>query len=182
VIVGTNLILRAYAADDDAVRLADIAGPFEVARWMTHVFPHPYTQRDAQAWIAMASQQSPVTGFAIIVDGELAGGVGLHPQAGESGGIAKFGYWLGRAYWGRGLATEAGRLLVQHAFRAFDLRRLEARVAAPNCASARVLEKCGFTREGILRDGFVERNGAVHDAFLFGLLRSEAPQFQARTG
>jgi ribosomal-protein-alanine N-acetyltransferase len=176
VIVGTNLTLRAYAADDDAVRLADIAGSFEVARWMTHLFPHPYTHGDAQAWIAMASQQSPVTGFAIVVDGELAGGIGLQPQSGESGGIAKFGYWLGRAYWGRGLATEAGRLVVDHAFRALGLRRLEARVAAPNGASARVLEKCGFRREGVLREGFVERNGGVHDALLFGLLRSEAAQ------
>jgi ribosomal-protein-alanine N-acetyltransferase len=173
VIFGTLCNLRPYTPDDDAARLAQIAGDFEVARWLTHRFPHPYTVGDARAWLATASVESPVNSFAITVDGELAGGIGIRPHTGEASGVAIFGYWLGRAYWSRGIATEAARLLVAHAFETRRLRRLEAQVAAPNLASARVLEKSGFIREGMLREAFVERDGTVQDAALYGLLRTD---------
>lgn len=95
-------------------------------------------------------------------------------QDGESRGVAVFGYWLGHAFWGTGLATEAARLLASHAFTVRDLRRLEAYVFAPNVASARVLEKAGFRRGAVLREGVMDREGIVMDAWLYARLRSEA--------
>lgn len=141
---------------------------------MNATFPHPYTPGDARAWVAKASIEDPTDNFAIEVDGALAGGIGLRPLAGESLGVAEFGYWLGQRSWGRGLATEAARLLVRYAFRVRGLRRLEAYVFAPNLASARVVEKSGFRREAILREAIVDREGAVMDAWLYAQLRSEA--------
>jgi RimJ/RimL family protein N-acetyltransferase len=137
---------------------------------MTHAFPHPYTLEDARAWIATSSAESPTNNFAIEVDGALAGGAGIRPLGGESIGVAEFGYWLGRAYWGRGIATEAAAMLAQHAFEERGLRRLEAHVYAPNVASARVLEKIGFTREAVLRSAISERDGRVTDAWLYARL------------
>ena len=82
--------------------------------------------------------------YAIEVDGIVAGGIGVEPYRGERIGAAAFGYWLGQAYWGRGIGTDAARTLSDDALANGSLRRLEARVFAPNVASARVLEKCGF--------------------------------------
>lgn len=72
----------------------------------------------------------------IRVSGEVAGHVGLHRWYGEP----EVGYWLGREFWGRGIATEALRLLLEEV----RFRPLYARVAVRNVASRRVLEKCGF--------------------------------------
>jgi len=169
VLTTARCVLRPYRRDDVA-DLAAIANDFEVARWMTASFPHPYTVADATTWIAMTSVEDPVDNFVIEIDGALAGCVGLRPQYGESRGVAEFGYWLGRPYWGRGFATEAARAIVAHAFAARGLRRLEAHVFAPNIASAYVLEKCGFTREAILREAVVDRNEVVVDAWLYARL------------
>jgi len=166
--IGTRCSLRPYAlADAEAV--ARLADDFAVARWMTAAFPFPYTLADARTWTAKATAEEPVDNFAIEAEGTLVGGAGLRPLAGECRGAAEFGYWLGRAYWGRGIATEAARLLVQRAFER-GLRRLEAHVFAPNVGSARVLEKAGFRREGLLRSALVERDGAIVDGLLYARL------------
>jgi RimJ/RimL family protein N-acetyltransferase len=73
----------------------------------------------------------------IVVDGEVAGNVVAWGRPGER----QVGYWLGRAYWGRGLATAALSAFVGE----LAERPLWAGVAADNLASLRVLEKCGFT-------------------------------------
>jgi RimJ/RimL family protein N-acetyltransferase len=172
VLTGALCRLRAYRVDD-AQRLAEIAGDFAVARWMTASFPHPYTLEAAHAWAANAARETPIDTFAIEVDGALAGGAGIAPQCGEHLGVAEFGYWLGRGYWGRGIATEAARLLAAHAFGERGLRRLEAHVFAPNQASARILAKLGFRREAVLRESYVERDGTIVDGYLFAKLRSD---------
>lgn len=120
-----------------------------------------------------AGAEDPTDNYAIELNGELVGGVGIRPRQGEAAGVADFGYWLGRDYWGRGLATEASRVLANHAFGRRGLRRLEAHVFAPNLASVRVLEKCGFIREAILRQGLTDREGAIVDGWLYALLSSE---------
>src|SRR5580704_15504152 len=89
-------------------------------------------------------------------------------------GTAAFGYWLGRHYWGRGIGTDAAKTLSDRALRTGRLRRLEARVFAPNVASARVLEKCGFVFEGRLRDFYIDRNGSICDALNFARFTTNA--------
>ena len=71
-------------------------------------FPHPYTLADAESWLAKVTAAEPETQFAIEVDGEAAGGVGLFLQEDVSRFSAEIGYWLGEAYWGRGL-DDGGR-------------------------------------------------------------------------
>jgi ribosomal-protein-alanine N-acetyltransferase len=173
-IAGTLCRLRPYHLSD-AEALARIAGEFEVARWMTSAFPHPYGIDAARAWLTKASTEAPVDNFAIEIEGALAGGAGLRPHDGEHRGVAEFGYWLGRAFWGRGVATEAAQLLCAHAFRDRGLRRLEAHVFASNVASARVLEKNGFIREALLRQIYVERDGTITDGLLYARLRPQPP-------
>src|SRR5262245_57285020 len=76
----------------------------------------------------------------IVFDGKLAGNVVCWEQAGER----RVGYWLGREYWGKGIASAA----LSQFLRRVTTRPLYARVAQHNIASIRVLQKCGFTMSG----------------------------------
>jgi ribosomal-protein-alanine N-acetyltransferase len=87
---------------------------------------------------------------------------------------ASLGYCLDDAAWGQGYATEAARALLLWAFDTLDLNRVQAETDTRNVASARVLEKLGFVREGTLREDCVV-NGEVSDSWVFGLLRREWP-------
>jgi ribosomal-protein-alanine N-acetyltransferase len=92
---------------------------------------------------------------------------------------ALLGYCLDDAQWGHGYATEAARALLQWAFDTLDLNRVQAETDTRNAASARVLEKIGFVREGTLREDCVV-NGEVSDSWVFGLIRRDwqAPSAQ----
>jgi RimJ/RimL family protein N-acetyltransferase len=85
---------------------------------------------------------------------------------------ASMGYCFDDAAWGHGYATEAARALLQWAFDTLELNRVQAETDTRNAASARVLEKLGFVREGTLREDCVV-NGEVSDSWVYGLIRRE---------
>jgi RimJ/RimL family protein N-acetyltransferase len=85
---------------------------------------------------------------------------------------ASMGYCLDDAAWGHGYATEAARALLQWAFDTLKMNRVQAETDTRNAASARVLEKLGFVREGTLREDCVV-NGEVSDSWVYGLIRRE---------
>jgi RimJ/RimL family protein N-acetyltransferase len=85
---------------------------------------------------------------------------------------ASLGYCFDDAAWGHGYATEAARMLLRWAFDTLDLNRVQAETDTRNVASARVLEKLGFVREGTLREDCVV-NGEVSDSWVYGLIRRE---------
>jgi len=87
---------------------------------------------------------------------------------------ASLGYCYSEAAWGHGYATEAAGALLRWAFGTLDLNRVQAETDTRNVASARVLEKLGFVREGTLREDCVV-NGEVSDSWVYGLLRREWP-------
>jgi RimJ/RimL family protein N-acetyltransferase len=121
----------------------------------------------------MAKAMSPETYFAIEISGRVAGGIGytLHTDVERVG--AELGYWLGVAHWGRGVATDAVRAVTDHAFAAHpELRRVWAVPYDTNPASARVLEKAGYTLEGTMRESVI-KDGRVLDSWLYAVLRHE---------
>lgn len=85
---------------------------------------------------------------------------------------ASLGYCLTETAWGQGYATEAARALLRWAFDTLDLNRVQAEADTRNVASARVLEKLGFVREGTLREDCIVE-GVVSDSWVYGLLRRE---------
>jgi len=85
---------------------------------------------------------------------------------------ASLGYCLNQAAWGHGYATEAASVLLQWAFDTLDLNRVQAETDTRNAASARVLEKLNFRREGTLREDCVV-NGEVSDSWVYGLIRRQ---------
>lgn len=159
---------------DDARDLAREANHPEVARSLRDRFPHPYTLADARAWIARAAPESPPTTLAIArrEDDRLIGGIGVERLADVARLTGEVGYWLGPDHWGRGYAREALAAFAAYVFDTFDFERLEAWCFAPNLASRRVLEACGFRLEGIARRNVV-KDGSVLDSCLYALLRGE---------
>lgn len=85
---------------------------------------------------------------------------------------ASMGYCFAEHSWGHGHATEAAHALLGWAFGTLDLNRVQAETDTRNAASARVLEKLGFVREGTLREDCVV-DGEVSDSWVYGLLRRE---------
>jgi len=140
--------------------------------WITlgERFPHPYTLDDAKDWIAVATSQDPTVHFAIEVDGEAAGGIGLELQSDSFRRTAVIGFWLGEAHWGRGITTAALKALTEHAFASFDLCRLQAYVFERNAASERVLEKAGYVWEARLRKA-ATKDGRTFDLLVYAMVR-----------
>ena len=85
---------------------------------------------------------------------------------------AALGYCLNEQAWGHGYATEAAHALLEWGFDTLDLNRVQAETDTRNLASAHVLEKLGFVREGTLREDCIV-NGEVSDSWVFGLLRRD---------
>ena len=151
---------------DDAVSLARHANDRDVWRNLRDAFPHPYTLDDARRYLATAGGRTPPTSFGIVVDGEAVGNIGLHPRHDVERVSAELGYWLGRAYWGRGIMSDAVRAITRHAFTTLGLVRVFAVPFAYNAASCRVLEKAGYVLEGRMRRSAI-KDGVVMDQWLY---------------
>jgi [ribosomal protein S5]-alanine N-acetyltransferase len=133
-------------------------------------FPHPYTAADARSWLEMVVGQKPETNFAISLADEAVGGIGFTLQYDVARRSAEIGYWLGEPFWGRGIATEALVFVTDYAFSNFDICRIYAHVFDWNGASARVLEKAGYTFEGRLRKSVI-KEGQTIDQLMYAVIR-----------
>jgi [ribosomal protein S5]-alanine N-acetyltransferase len=165
----SRCVLRPWRVGDEP-SLVRYAHNRNVSRNLRDRFPYPYTAADADEWIKLASAQTRPTSFAIVVEGEAVGGIGIELGTDVHRRSAEIGYWLGEPFWGRGIASEALRAVTEYAFERFDVCRLEAGVFAWNPASARVLEKAGYTLEGRARLAVV-KDGQLVDRLLYGLVR-----------
>ncbi|HET7469559.1 MAG TPA: GNAT family N-acetyltransferase [Gemmatimonadales bacterium] len=155
---------------DDAPSLARHANNRKIWLQVRDRFPHPYTLDAAQHWVTLAAAADPETQFAIEVNGEAAGGIGVFLQQDVERYSAEIGYWLGEAHWNRGLTTDAVRRFTDYAFERFGLCRLYANVFATNPGSCRVLERAGYQLEGRLRQAAV-KDGRVLDGLLYAAVR-----------
>jgi ribosomal-protein-alanine N-acetyltransferase len=173
IVRGDLCMLRPWRLDHVDV-LPQVASDPDVVRFMNHRFPSPYTRADAAAWVRLKLEEPDVLNWAIEVDGALAGGIGLTPGVLEHAGNVAIGYWIGKRFWGRGIASDALRALSAHAIETLRPRRLWANVMAANAASARVLEKAGYVREAVLARAIVDREGNAHDELIFVLPQTAA--------
>ena len=152
---------------DDAESLARHANNRKIWLAVRDLFPHPYTIQDAHEFLQRAISEQPVMKFCIEVNGAAVGGIGVHSGQDVHRHTATMGYWLGEEFWGRGIMTEAvGPRSLISASTDFPLRRISAEAFANNPASARVLEKAGFTFEGRLKNN-VMKDGQVLDSLLY---------------
>jgi len=163
-------LLRRWRREDKP-SLVRYANNRRVWRNLRDIFPHPYTESDADAWLAHATDRDRAPWiFAIDVNGEAVGGIGLERGRDIESHSAEIGYWLGEPFWGHGIATAATVGITSRAFEVTDLYRLSAWVFAWNPASMRVLEKAGYHREGtLIRSGV--KDGVLLDRVIYAITR-----------
>lgn len=141
-----RLVLRAPGAQDIET-IATLANDIDIAR-MTTRMPYPYSRADAETFIARAQTVDPDREAVFAIEREgcgVVGVLGLHPQ-GSYG--PEIGYWIGRPYWGQGIASEAACAAMDWARQGWRRRVAVAGFFADNPASGRVLERAGFLYTG----------------------------------
>jgi RimJ/RimL family protein N-acetyltransferase len=159
----------------DAESLAVHANNRKIWRNLRDTFPHPYTVADARAFIRSALAQVPESRLAIAVDGQAVGGIGFVLHDDVERVSAEIGYWLGEAYWGRGIVTEALQAVTQYTIQTYGLTRVFAVPYEWNAASFKVLEKAGYTPEARLRRSAI-KDGQVIDQILYAYVVPEVGQ------
>ena len=166
----TKSTIRPWRTGDEDSLVRHANNP-KIWRNLRDAFPHPYTLENAQWWIGVAGSADPITSFAIEVQGEAAGAIGLILKDDVFRRSAEIGYWLGEEFWGRGIVTEALQAMTDYAFATWDLCRISAGVFEWNPGSARVLEKAGYEFEARSQKA-VTKDGETIDELIYVILRS----------
>ena len=163
--------IRQWRIEDKKALAENLNNP-RVQDMLRDGLPCPYTERDAEDYIRAMLSADPeqVFAFAVTVDGEVIGSVGVFRKDNIHRRTAELGYYIGEAYWGRGYMTSAVKQVCRLVFARSDIVRIFAEPFAHNAASCRVLEKAGFVCEGTMRSNAV-KNGRIVDMKLYALVR-----------
>ena len=166
-----DFILRPWRREDveDVLRYANND---KIARNLRNIFPYPYIRTDAETFIesCIAADETRQMFRAIEADGHAVGSIALSRGSDIHCMTAELGYWLAEDYWGRGIMTQAVRQICEEGAELWnDLVRIYAEPFAHNTASRRVLEKAGFTLEGVLRQSVFKRH-QLCDSCMYALL------------
>jgi RimJ/RimL family protein N-acetyltransferase len=160
---------------EDLGSLVHHANNWNIAKNLTDAFPHPYTEESGRAFIAMATKDDLTRIFAIEVDGQAVGGIGIHPQSDIHRMNAEMGYWLAEPYWGRQIMRRAVRQMVEYGFQHFELDRIFARPFGTNIGSQRVLESAGMQFEAHFTKTLY-KSGEYLDEIFYGIRRADVVQ------
>jgi RimJ/RimL family protein N-acetyltransferase len=170
-----RLILRPFVAEDEFM-LAAALNDFEISRWLSRV-PFPYTRKDAAWFISQRANAGGAGRICAIafksMPAAVIGCVAHEPAEGQP--HPEFGYWLARAYWGRGLMSEAARALIEDTFAHQHADELASGYWNP--VSGALLRKLGFVETG-KRKMFSLALGAEVESTVLRLTRA---MWQAQT-
>ena len=167
-----KIILRKWEKGD-ITSLASLANNKKIADNLRDRFPSPYTLDDAKEWVTLNKHKSPTLDFAIEAGSALVGGCGILLNDDVYRCSAEIGYWLGESFWGKGIATEAVRQLVEQIRLDHpEITRIYGNVFAQNKGSMRVLEKNDFHLESIRKRVFIKNNLVADDYVWIKLIHS----------
>jgi len=155
--------------EDDAASIAKYANNKKIWNNLPDSFPNPYTIEDAKVFLSKVMLSEHKTHFAIESDHEAIGSISLMPRHDIYRFTAELGYWLAEPFWGKGIMTKATRVLSEYAFEELGLLRIFAKTYTTNTASIRMLEKSGFSLEGVLRAS-VFKDGRILDQCIYSKL------------
>ncbi len=157
----------------DIPHILELASAAEIAE--NTFVPHPYPPEAAAEFVHKARERWRYDeGFTFaIIDkdaNQFVGAMGIHPKGKHH--TAEVGYWIGRPFWGRGLATAALRLIIQFGFEQLGLNRIQAGHFRHNAASGRVMQKANMRYEGLQRQGMYHRD-QYKDIVCYAILRED---------
>jgi [ribosomal protein S5]-alanine N-acetyltransferase len=160
--ISSSLVLRPLEISD-AANIAKHADNKKIQVNLTDIFPNPYTIGDAYYFIDIQRKIYPPSVFGIIYNGEAIGTIGFNIVDENGKDVGEIGYWIGEAYWNRGIMTQVIDRIITFGFEFYEsIDRIDAKVFTYNQASCRVLEKSGFradpdTTKHIMKAGKEER-------------------------
>ena len=137
-------------------------------RFLSDRLPYPYTEKDAEKWLKMVTNNDAITGIyrAIVYDGKLIGSISVEKKDDD----AEIGYMLLNEYSNKGIGTEAVRQVCSIALKILSLEHITANVFQPNIASIRVLLKNGFKYKGAIPNAVI-KDGDVYDLLIYVLTK-----------
>jgi RimJ/RimL family protein N-acetyltransferase len=169
-IIFEGIVLRPWDMSD-APQLASIADNKNISDNVRDGFPFPYSFEDAQDWLNLIlPENNPPRLFAITVDKELVGNIGLISKTNIYRKNLEIGFFISENFWGKGIATKAIKAAVSYAFRNFDVVRIFAETFSDNTGSRRALEKAGFSLEATLKSSII-KNDIIKDSCLYSILK-----------
>jgi len=150
-----RLVLR-RPTEADLDDIVTEVNDFAVVRMLARV-PFPYARADAEDFLAWSEASRNDLNLVIEKDGTVVGCISLT----DISSACEFGYWLGKAHWGRGLGTEASRAFLRFCFDALGVKTIHAGAFVDNPASLHLQEKLGFERTGISHKTSMARGGKI---------------------
>lgn len=165
--------------ENDREALLEYLQEYDIYKF-TLAIPHPYKEDDANWWIQFNKDFFEKNGvhqnYAIRnEESKLIGCIGFHANWPLTTHKTEVGYWLAKPFWGRGIMKRALDKLCQLAFKEHKLVKLTAHIFSENPQSARVLEKCGFEKEGYLKKHYF-KEGKYLDGILFSKLNQNVTE------
>lgn len=174
--VGEKVKLREYKKEDMKQAQEYVNDP-DVKSLLTPGIPFLYTFEDQMKWFEGNSANKETYSFAIetLTDGKYIGGCGIN-NVDFKNSVAVVGIFIGdKNYWSKGYGTDAMKTLVSFIFNEMNINKIKLHVYSFNPRAIKSYEKCGFIKEGVLRQE-IFRKGKYHDQIIMGLLRDEFDQ------
>lgn len=172
----TERLILNHPRESDRESLMSCLNADKIYAENTLNIPFPYQKKDADFFlndmVAKGFEQQSQIIFAIRkrTDDAMTGSVGLHLTMEHR--RAELGYWLARADWNKGYITEAVNAVLRYGFSELNLNKITAIYYTHNLASGRILEKCGFTFEALLKQEYM-KNGILKDANRYAIFRED---------
>lgn len=156
---------------DDRELLVRYLNNEQLVRYLASRIPQPYSFDDATWWVEIGSKEGAFV-RAISFNGVFCGVIGVYTKEAEYAHAAELGYWVAQEYWNQGIASKAVTAFTKLVFATTSIQRIYAVVTAANLASIQVMQKAGYSLEGILKQA-VQKQGQFYDEHLFAKIRCE---------
>lgn len=167
----SRFLLREWRVEDieDVYEYAKNPNVGPNAGWKPHE-----SREETQAIIERFRQQDDTWAIVEKATGKVIGSVGLHrDEKRNTPRVRMIGYALSESYWGQGIMVEVVKKVMAYGFDEMQLKLISSGHSAFNVRSKRVLEKCGFKFEGIIRCGYVNYDGCEFDEFSYSITNKE---------
>lgn len=157
---------------EDAEELKTAINNKKILHNLRDGIPYPYTVEDARKfiWDTLKAKKDSQYSWAITVEEKVVGSVGVFRKDNIHHHTAEIGYYLAEEYWGKGIMTKVIKKVCKEIFENTDIIRIFAEPFAYNIASCKVLEKCGFELEGILRKNAI-KNGKILNMKMYAIIK-----------
>jgi len=170
---GNKIRLREYMKEDAPLAQKYLNDP-EIKRLLNPRIPFPITLEEEHKWLEFNSLSKDKYSFAIesLEDKRYIGGCGLNDIDWKNS-VATIGIFIGdKTLWGKGYGSDAVKVLISFIFGQMNINKIKLNVYSFNTRAIKAYEKCGFLREGILRQELF-RDGKYHDEWIMAILRED---------